>query len=65
MDKIITLLNYHHVFPVGDDHMYIVVMQSKVAGNVQMSEFGRIDPDEDTIASWERSREKNQKADSS
>ncbi len=65
MDKIITLLNHHHVFPVGDDYMYIVLMQSKDDGNVHMSGFGRIDPDEDTIVSWERSREENQKADSS
>ena len=65
MDKIITLLNHHHVFPVGDDHMYIVLMQSKADGNVHMSEFGRIDLDEDTIASWERSREENRKSDSS
>lgn len=42
MDKIIVLLNHHHVYPVDDDRMYIVLMQSEKDGNVHMAEFTKM-----------------------
>ena len=43
MDKIITLLNHHNVFPVDEERMYIVLMKSKDDGRAHMTEFKRID----------------------
>lgn len=39
MNKIIVLLNHHHVFPVDDSRMYIVLMQAENDGKVHMAEF--------------------------
>ena len=43
MDKIIVLLNHHHVFPVDDSQMYIVLMQAESDGNVHMATFAKMD----------------------
>ena len=43
MNKIITLLNHHNVFPVDEERMYIVLMKSKDDGRAHMTEFERID----------------------
>ena len=43
MDKIIVLLNHHHVFPVDDSRMYIVLMQAKSDGNVHMATFAKME----------------------
>ena len=42
MDKIIVLLNHHHVHPIDDDRMYIVLMKSKNDEKVHMTEFLKI-----------------------
>ena len=52
MDKIITLLNHHHVFPVDGEQMYIVLMQSQSDGKVHMAEFVEITSDSEFVASW-------------
>ena len=46
MDKIIVLLNHHHVYPVDDNRMFIVLMQSKEDGKVHMAEFRKIDEEQ-------------------
>ena len=46
MDKIIVLLNHHHLYPIDDSRMYIVLMQSKDDGNVHISEFRKIDKEQ-------------------
>ena len=46
MDKIIVLLNHHHVYPVDDNRMYIVLMQSEEDGRVHMAEFRKIDEEQ-------------------
>ena len=46
MDKIIVLLNHHHVFPVDDSRMYIVLMQAEHDGNVHMAEFEKMEGQE-------------------
>ena len=46
MDKIIILLNHHHLYPVDDSRMYIVLMQTKEDGKVHMAEFRRIDEEQ-------------------
>ncbi len=43
MDKVIVLLNHHHVFPVDENRMYIVLMQAKSDGKVHMAEFAKAD----------------------
>ena len=43
MQKIIVLLNHHHVHPIDDSRMYIVMMQTQKDGSVQMAEFEKID----------------------
>ena len=43
MDKIIVLLNHHHVFPVDESRMYIVLMQAESDGKVHVAEFAKID----------------------
>ena len=42
MDKIMTLLNHHHIRLIDDSRMYIVLMQEKNDGNVHMYKFERI-----------------------
>ncbi|MCY3770046.1 MAG: hypothetical protein OXG56_11885 [Gammaproteobacteria bacterium] len=42
IDKIIVLLNHHHVFPVDDSRMYIVLMQAQSDGKVHFAEFEKI-----------------------
>lgn len=39
MRKIIVLLNHHHVFPVDENKMYIVLMREEKDGKVYMHEF--------------------------
>ena len=43
MDKIIVLLDHHHIQPIGDDRMYIVIMEHKKDRNVHMYEFVKIE----------------------
>ena len=42
LDKIIILLNHHHVHPIDDELMYILIMQSEADGRVHMCEFKRL-----------------------